>query len=376
MKIRNYHLSHFVLGTITCLTVLLAACSTEPNISAESSEPKQSVESAQSNPPAETATVTEDEDVAVTVNGVNIYESRVGEKLETQLAKMASQMPPAMIEQVKPQLRQQVLETMVIEQLLNEKVKEAKIKITEEEVIKQIEEMAARQQPPLSMEDFKALIEAYGQSFDDVKSRIQRGLAYKKLMEAQWEGKINIKEKDAQKYYSENKSEFETPEQIRASHILIAPDTADPNTDPNQAKAAAKAKAENLLKQIKDGADFAELARLNSSCPSSQQGGDLGFFGRNQMVPAFEEAAFALETGKVSDIVETQFGYHIIKVTDNKDPNTASFDEVKDYITKMLTQKKQAELAEEYIESLKTNANIVYPADKKSEAPTSTGPAS
>ncbi len=127
------------------------------------------------------------------------------------------------------------------------------------------------------------------------------------------------------------------------------------------AKAAAKAKAEELLKQIKDGDDFAELAKANSGCYSSERGGDLGFFSRGRMVPAFEEAAFALKVGQVSDIVETQFGYHIIKVTDHRDASVTMFEQAKDDIMKSLTQTRQAELAKEYIESLKAQANIVYP---------------
>ncbi len=85
------------------------------------------------------------------------------------------------------------------------------------------------------------------------------------------------------------------------------------------------------------------------------------------MVPAFEKAAFESEVGHISDIVETKFGYHIIKVTDRKDAGVRTFEDAKDEIINMLTQKKQAELAKEYIESLKARANIVYPAGKRAE---------
>jgi len=343
--------ARLIIAIATCLAILTTACKKEPD---------KPVESTEKNIPAESAIATEK--VAVTVNGVKIYESQVEEKLEPQLARMATQMPPAIIEQYKKQIRQQILDTLIVEQLLDQKVKEQKIEVTEEEVMSKIEDMASKQQPPLSLEDFKALVEALGQSFDDVKLRMRKGLGFKKLMEAQWEGKINITEADAEKYYSENISEFEMPEQVRASHILITPDTSDPNTSPDQAKEAAKAKAETLRAQIDAGADFAELARLNSSCPSSQDGGDLGFFEKEQMVPAFGETAFALKPGEVSDVVETQFGYHIIKSTAHRDPNTATFEEVKEDLTEMLTQKQQADLAKEYIESLKAEANIVYPA--------------
>jgi peptidyl-prolyl cis-trans isomerase C len=277
------------------------------------------------------------------------------------MAARNKQLPPAFIEQLRTRMRKEALERMIVERLIDEKVKAAKIAATEEEVIDQLEKMASAQKPPLSLEDFKALVKAYGQSFDEVKQQIQRGLGYQKLMEAQWAGRIKVTEDDAKKHYSENTKQFEIPEQVRASHILIKPDTSDPNVEPALAKAAAKAKAEELLKQIKDGDDFAELALANSGCPSSARGGDLGFFSKGRMAPAFEEAAFALEVGQVSDIVETQFGYHIIKVTDRKDASATMFEQAKDDILKLLTQTRQAELAKEYIELLKAQANIVYP---------------
>ena len=303
--------------------------------------------------------------IAVTVNGVDIAESDIEAQIKPQLEKMAAQLPPAFVEQYKKQLRQQVAEKMIVEQLLDEKVKAVGIVVTEEEVINQIKKMASAQKPPLSLEDFKVLIEAYGKSFDEVKQRTQRGLGYQKLMEAQWADRIKVTEDDAKKYYSENTKEFKIPEQVRASHILIKSAPTDPNTDPNEAKAKARAKTEGLLKQIKGGADFAELARANSDCPSSKQGGDLNFFSSGQMVPAFEKAAFELKVGQVSDIVETRFGYHIIKVTDHKDPNNITFEQAKGDIENVLTQKKQGELAREYIELLKAEANIVYPPGKE-----------
>jgi peptidyl-prolyl cis-trans isomerase C len=354
MKTHTYRSALLLPGTTACFVILLTACSF-----AEASGPN--TVSTELNTPAETTV----DSVAVTVNGIDINESQIDAQLKPQLEKMSTQLPPAFVEQYKKQLRQKVLEKIIVEQLLDEEVKAAKIVVTNEETTKQIEEMVSQQQPPLSMEDFKALIEAYGQSFDEVKLRIKKGLAYQKLMEAQWAGKINVTEDDAKKYYSENAKQLE---RVRASHILIKPDTTDPNTDPNEAKAAAMAKARDLLKQIKDGADFAELAKANSSCLSSAKGGDLNFFSKGQLVPPFEEAAFALKVGQVSGIVETQFGYHIIKVTDREND---TFEKAKDDVLKQLTQAKQDELANKYIESLKDKANIVYPAGKEPVAPAS-----
>ena len=304
--------------------------------------------------------------VAVTVNGVDIIESEVQALIKPQLDRMAaqtSQLPPIFIEQLKEQMRQEALEAMVIGLLVDEQVKAAKIVVAEKEVNNHLEAMASQQR--LSVEELKILTSARGQSFEQVKQQIQRGLGYQKLMEARWAGKINVTEEDAKKYYSEKPKEFKRPEQVKASHILIKPDTAAPGTDPEEAKAKAKTKAQHLLKQIKEGADFATLAKANSGCPSAPKGGDLGLFPKGQMVKSFDEAAFKLKVGQVSDIVETQYGYHIIKVTDRRDARVETFEQAKDSIIKRLTQKKQSELANEYIESLKAKAKIVYPPGKE-----------
>ena len=300
---------------------------------------------------------------AVIVNGSAITEGQVLEKIKPQLDRAAAQVPPSYLPQIEAQLKQQALQGMIIEKLLDEKVKEANIVVTEADALEHLTKMGAQQQPPLSIDEIKALIEAQGQSFDTAKNQIQKGLGYQKLMESKWAGKADVNEAEAKKYYDENPKEFEVPEQVQASHILIKP---DPNVaDPNQAKAEAKAKAEELLKKVKEGADFATLAKENSACPSAPKGGDLGFFNKGKMVPAFDEAVFALKVGQVSEVVETQFGYHIIKVTDRKEASTIPFEEAKDNLIKMLTQKKQSEYAKEYIDSLKANAKIEYPPGKE-----------
>ncbi len=312
------------------------------------------------------------DDVAVTVNGVDITEAELQKLVKPQLERMAQQskqLPPTFAQTLEKQLRQQALDGIIVRRLLDEKVKEANIVVTEQDVIKRITKIAADQRPPLLLEEFKKKITEYGQNFDELKQQLQKGMTYQKVVEAQWAGKINITEEDAKKYYDENPTQFEVKEQVRASHILITPDTTDSEADPNQAKAQAKAKIEDLLEQIKGGADFAELAKANSACPSAAQGGDLDFFPRGKMAAPFEKAAFALEVGKVSDIVETQFGYHIIKVTDHKDAGTTLFEQAGDNIIKQLTQKKQSELTKKYIDSLKAAANIVYPPGKEPTPP-------
>ena len=150
-----------------------------------------------------------------------------------------------------------------------------------------------------------------------------------------------VSDADAQKFYDEHKEIFVVPAAVKASHILIEVAKDAPAKDVK----AAKAKAVALLKDIKSGKiSFEDAAKDNSSCPSKSRGGDLGFFARGQMVEPFEKAAFALEKGEMTkEPLRTDFGFHIIKVTDSRNAVTRAFSEVKDDIKGELTQQKQVE---------------------------------
>ena len=188
-------------------------------------------------------------------------------------------------------------------------------------------------------------------------------LGYGRFLRTRFADKINVTEQDANEYYNKNLMQFKVPEQVRVSHILIKPDSSDPNVDPDEAKATAEAKAQDILKRIKEGgegSDFATLAKANSACPSGAKGGDLDFGRKGAWVPPFEKAAFSLKIGQVSDVVETRFGYHIIKATDRKDAAVTTFEQARERIMGMLKSKKYNELVIEYIDSLKAGANIIY----------------
>ena len=125
-------------------------------------------------------------------------------------------------------------------------------------------------------------------------------------------------------------------------------------------RAEKKARAEELRKQPVNGSDFAKTAAENSDCPSKNKGGSLGSFQRGRMAKAFEEAAFTQKVNEIGPVVETQYGYHIIKVQDHTPPNQKTFEEVKDQIRNHLVQKNKNMAVREYIESLKSKATIVY----------------
>jgi len=299
--------------------------------------------------------------VLVTVNGVEITQKQLDDAVKPrleQLVKQAASLPPALLAQQRELIKNQGLQMLITMQLFSEQVKLANITITDEDIKEEITKMAAARN--VTLEEFQTRMAAYGYGMDDLKKQIRTGLGHQKLLMQKFPDQFKISDEDAKAYYDANKAQW--PEKVRASHILIKPgDVSDPNTDPNQADALAKTKAEDLLKQVKEGADFAALAKEHSGCPSSARGGDLDFFpltGPGSMVPEFGKAAFALKVGDVSDLVKTTHGYHIIKVTDRKAGET--FEQAKSGIVDKLTQDKLRELAPKYLATLKAKAKIEY----------------
>ena len=156
-------------------------------------------------------------------------------------------------------------------------------------------------------------------------------------------------------YYENNPKEFTTPEQYGASHILIKVDPDATDKD----KAAAKEEAEAVLKELKNAGDFAALAKAHSDDPGSkEQGGNLGMFRKGDMVPPFEKAALALEKDELSDIVETQYGYHIIKGGDHTESEVKPYSEVKDTLEDKLQQPKIRQAVQKEIERLREENEV------------------
>ncbi len=168
-------------------------------------------------------------------------------------------------------------------------------------------------------------------------------------------GKITAPEDEIKAYYDSHPDEFKKPEMIRARHILVKVEPSASQKD----KEKAKEKANNILKKIKAGENFEKLAEDLSDDPGSKsKGGDLGFFSRGRMVKQFEDAAFSLKPGETSGIVETQFGYHIIKVEEKKDASTEPYDAVKDKISQKLIQERVKTKVTEFLDKVMKDAKV------------------
>ena len=184
----------------------------------------------------------------------------------------------------------------------------------------------------------------------DVKRLVneaKRKIMIVQLLRDEVDIQTDVNDEEMQNYYNENKEKFTTPEVLRASHVLLK--TED--------------EAKDILVGLSNGRNFEDLARARSIDPTSKIGGDIGYFTRNQLVPEVEEACFSMQPGEISGIVKSKFGYHIIKLTERKEPELKSFEEVKDVIKQSLGRHKSKVRFNELVETLREKSEIVINND-------------
>jgi parvulin-like peptidyl-prolyl isomerase len=308
------------------------------------------------------------DEVLAIVNGTEIKDSQVMElimpNLDRQLASMPEdqrqQQKEMMIKNIKPR----ALDSLVLQTVVEQALAKADVNVPQKEIDDQIAEIAKSKN--LEIADFRKLMEEQGMSWDDLNKRITMSMKFEKYLDKELKSQLkDANDEQVKEFYNQNISRFSKPEQVRASHVLYGIMQTPEGTDPNAYKKEQLEKAQKALAKIKGGADFNEIAKLESSCPSGKNGGDLNYFSKGQMVPEFENVAFALPVGQVSDVVETQFGYHIIKTTDHKAAEVQSLEQVSTQIKEELTNTQKRELGKKFIDDLKAKANIVYPGAEK-----------
>jgi peptidyl-prolyl cis-trans isomerase C len=248
-------------------------------------------------------------------------------------------------------LDKQALEQLVSAELLYQAASKQEIKDLDKQIDAKVAQGKARFK---SEEEFKKAIKDVEMDEKDLREYTRRDLLISRYIETTFVPKVVVSEAEMRTFYDSNQDKFKKDETVKASHILIGVDNKASVDD----RKKAREKAEMLRKELAGGADFATLAKGNSTCPSSQQGGDLGFFSKGQMVPEFEKAALALKPGEISDVVETQFGYHIIKLTEKKPAMVTEFKEVKAKIEEFLKGQKINEAVQKFLADAKKTATI------------------
>ena len=291
-------------------------------------------------------------DVLAKVNGTVITRAEAERATKVLLAqKRAPQnLPP----EVMKQAEDAALDQLVGAELLYQAGSKVEIKDLDKQVSDKVTQGKARFKTP---EEYEAALKSNNLTEKELLEIVRKDIVINNLLEKEVTSKITVPEADIKKFYDENQDKFKQPEGYRASHILIG---IDPKATPEEKK-KAKEKAEAVRKKILAGDDFATLAKAESTCPSKEKGGDLGTFGKGEMVPAFEKATAALKPGEISDVVETQFGYHVIKLTE-KTSGVVKLDESKEKIETYLKQTKAQKAVVDYIAKLKEKATIEKPA--------------
>ena len=303
--------------------------------------------------PVQANPLTEDpSQVVVRVNGEDITRGEIQERVNMAMQQVAGRVSPQQIPQIQGRMYEQVKNDLITQKLLDAAIAEADVTIDQAEVDETLESIKGRIPPGQTLE---AALASQGTTIDELKADIKQQLTTRQFVESKAEGIADATEEEAREFYDSNPDNFEAQESVAASHILIKTDTATNDV----AKAELKTELEQIRADIiAEKITFEEAATQHSGCPSKAQGGSLGTFGKGQMVPEFEIAAFTQEIGEVGDVVETQFGYHIIKVTERSDAGTVPFEEAKEQIIAFLTGQKKQEAVQEYIKGLRDSATI------------------
>lgn len=363
------HITQKLIVAVACAALVVAGqtesqADTAVEVKTESSAQKTDVKPAaelksSEQKPAEQK-VTDPKTAAQTKNSPDDVVAKVGStsisRSELDRAKLILMKQNPSPQPLTPEQTKQV-DDYLMEQLTSaELLYQAGLKMEVKDLDKQVDEKISQGKARFtSAEEFETLLKEQNLDEKLLREYTRKEIIVSNLVEKEIAQKVKVSDEDVKKFYDENLDKyFRKSEQVKASHILIG---VDQKADA-EAKKKAKEKIDGILKDVKAGKDFAELAKANSTCPSSAQGGDLGMFGKGQMVKPFEDAALALKPGETSGVVETQFGYHIIKLTGKQDAQTVPIEEAKPKIVEFLQGQKVQSKVQEYINELKTKTKV------------------
>ncbi len=270
------------------------------------------------------------------------FESEVDQMIQQQVQMFEMQgeeLPEEQIEQMRNQAEGQVAQRMVEQLVLLNGARDAGVEITEEEAEQFLDEQFDSEQ------EREMALQQLGISQEEAEEEMRNMLMIQEFMEKEI-GEIDISEQEARQYFEQNRQQFEEQEQVRARHILKEDD-------------AEAGELEAIKEDLEAGeGDFARLAEEHSDGPSAERGGDLGFFGRDEMVEPFAEEAFDMVPGEIRGPVQTQFGHHLIKVEEVQDGEEVGFEDVRIEVEQQLQQQRQQEKAQQTVEELREEAEI------------------
>ncbi len=299
--------------------------------------------------------------MVVSVNGIELTEDVLDADINRKLEPMKAQFPQDRIEQIKSQMRDKFIDNFIIRTVISQEAKKKKVLVSEKEINSKIAEIEKSLPAGITME--KALL-MNGMTVESMRKEIKFGLTSNKLFDTEIKNDTTPSEEKINKYFNDNRKQFDTPETVHARHILVRTTDSDNETS----KKEKKAKIESIRKQLLEGGDFAVIAKDNSDCPSKAKGGDLGTFSRGSMVKPFEEASFSQKEKEIGPVIKTKFGYHVIQVLEHNKAQSKSLNDARDTIVERLKQQENQKAITQYVAQLKDKAKIVYGSDYKKPA--------
>ncbi len=286
----------------------------------------------------------------ITVNGEPVPPQAIEHELSRLVQFYSQHMPEAEVRNQLDALRSRAVEQAIGSKLLFDEAARLDIAVPEAEIDQSVFRMAKEIG---GMEKLRAQLKKQGLSEAALREQFRRGKKVDKLVESIVSAAGEPTEEECRDHFEAHRDEYAKGERVLAQHILITPKDGS-----DEAKKAARDKLGEIRARVVAGADFGDEATAHSDCPSGKNGGSLGWFSRGMMVPAFEKAAFDMEVGQVSDIIETQFGYHIIYKTDAEAATAADFDDAKDSVRDFLYHSKRGELLSKHVAELRKAAKI------------------
>lgn len=252
-----------------------------------------------------------------------------------------------------PKLEEKALEQAIGAKLLLERSMQLDIPVSAADIDAEVAKVVTQVGGD---ENYKKALAAQGISEADFRKELEKGARVNKLVEQACSEVPEPTEDEVTEFYNAHAAEFVKPKQVLCQHILVK--VAE--NDLPEAKSAAFEKIREIRERIVAGGDFAEEAKKHSDCPSGAEGGSLGWFGRGMMVPEFDHCAFEMKKGEVSDIVTTQFGYHIIYKADEQGGEEQTLVDVHDQIKDLLRHEARGRAMDQFVAELRANATIEY----------------
>jgi len=289
--------------------------------------------------------------VAAVVNGQVITLSEVEQRAAPELARM--QVPMAERAEARQKVLKQALDVLIGEKLLEAQVKELNIEISDQEIDLGIQDVL--KQNHLEQAQFEQALRSEGYTMASYREFMRGHMAKMKLINAKVRAAVNVSDEDLKAEYASWAKQQQGEVEVHARHILIPVKPAAPQEEVEKARAKAQALADEARKP---GVNFTELAKSKSEGSSAADGGDLGWFGKGVMVPAFEKVAFSMDVGKISDPVRTQFGWHVIRIEEKRAIGVKQFDEVKDELREKMTRSQMERETASYVAQLRQQATV------------------